>query len=187
MKKGWIDQVFANVSLQWCQGRSISLRCQHLVGEDIWERLCKKIILDLCYLHPMVPYKQWGEGTRQGEAAPPPPPLLKKASMDSCNEWREMLHRWSSEERMTCREGGNTATGERLGHRWSKHFCYRGGLPLKIQLFKHYSFAVFLSCQFKVKKLTQGCFRWYFFSMKEWVHSITVLMAFKTAKSKSVT
>jgi len=60
-----------------------------------------------------------------------------QASLDSCNEWREMLHRWSSEERMTCREGCKTATGERLGQGWSKHLCHRGGLPLKIQLFKH--------------------------------------------------
>ncbi len=183
MKKGWIDRVFANVGLQWCQGRSISLRCQHLVGEDIWERLCKKNNIGpvLC----CIPWSHTNNGEREQDKEKQPP--RKKASMDSCNEWREMHHRWSSEERMTCREGGNTATGERLGHGWSKHFCHRGGLPLKIQLFKHYSFAVFLSCQFKVKKLTQGCFRWYFFSMKEWVHSITVLMAFKTAKSKSVT
>lgn len=74
MKKGWIDRDFANVGLQWCQGRSISLRCQHLVGEDVWERLCKKKkkkeSWTCAMLHPMVPYKQWGEGTRQGEAAP---------------------------------------------------------------------------------------------------------------------
>ncbi len=114
MKKGWIDRVFANVGLQWCQGRSISPRCQHLVGEDVWEKLCKK--KESCVmLHPMVPYKQWGEGTIQGEAAP-----KNQASLDSCNEWREMLHRWSSEERMTCREGCKTATGERLGQGWVK-------------------------------------------------------------------
>ncbi len=119
----------------------------------------KKIILVLCYVASHGPIQTMGRGKKTRRSSPPPPPPVKKASMDSCNEWREMLHRWSSEERMTCREGGNTATGERLGHRWSKHFCHRGGLPLKIQLFKHYSFAVFLSCQFKVKKLTQGCFR----------------------------
>ncbi len=48
---------------------------------------------------------------------------------------------------MTCREGGNTATGERLGHGWSKHFCHRGGLPLKIQLFKSITH---LLCSFHV-------------------------------------
>jgi len=63
-----------------------------------------------------------------------------QASLDSCNEWREILHRWSSEERMTCRKGCKITTGERLGQGWSKHFCHMGGLPLKKtkkQLFKH--------------------------------------------------
>lgn len=60
-----------------------------------------------------------------------------QASTDGFNEWREKLHRWSSEERLTCRELCKAATGESLGQGWSKHFCHRGGPALKIQLFKH--------------------------------------------------
>lgn len=62
---------FANVGLQWCQGRSISLRCRHLVGEDIWERLCKKRVLDLRYVASHGPIQTMGKGNKTRRNSPP--------------------------------------------------------------------------------------------------------------------
>lgn len=75
-KTGWIDRVFASVGLQWCQGRSISLRHRHLVGEDVWEQLCKERDLDLWYVASQGPTQTMGRGNKTRRSSPkkPKPP-----------------------------------------------------------------------------------------------------------------
>lgn len=109
-------------NMKWCQGHFVSLQKASMWWEETHENKSvaqrsdgRKRLTDierkslrsaLC----CVPWSHASHREQDKERQSP----KHQASMDSFNEWREKLHRWSLEERLTCRKAGR----QPLGRAW---------------------------------------------------------------------